>query len=134
MGYYSNVRVSTTKKGYEDFLSYVPDEFKDPKKWCLFDQDAKPYIIDEAGDSVIFGWDSVKWYENWGLTTSGENPFADVDAVMKAIRRVIDEGMEPLYYIRVGEEYIDVDEFGNECADNGDLPRCIGVENKIYIY
>lgn len=134
MGYYSNVKFSTTEAGYEEFLSYIPDEFKDPAKWGLFGRDGVPEVYDVVGDSVIFGWDSVKWYLDWGTRTDGSDPFADVKAVMDAFNKVVDNDLNPIWYVRTGEEYMDVEESGNSCAANGDLPRYIGIENSIYIY
>lgn len=123
MGYYSDVRFNTNKAGYEEFLSYLPDEFKDDTKWGLFNADGEPEVYDEEGDSVIFGWYDVKWYTDYGTTTDGRSPFADVEAVMEAFHKVDDNGVHPIEYMRIGEDEFDVEHLGSTYTDGEELER-----------
>lgn len=123
MGYYSDVRFNTNKAGYQEFLSYLPDEFKDPFDWGLFDTEGKPEAYDEDGDSVIFGWWDKKWYTDYGTTSDGRRPFADVEAVMDAFNRVVDNGEHPIEYIRIGEDEFDVEHLGSTFNERESLSR-----------
>lgn len=94
MGYYSDVRISTDKTGYDKFIERCRPEVK-----YLFGRTTnEPEFVDEDGDSVVFGWNSVKWYD-W---------FGDVKSVMKALRTLGDEGYS-FEYLRVGEDPEDIE-------------------------
>ena len=123
MGYRSDIRFSTTKDGYKEFLSHIPNEVLSRYSW-MFSADGTPLEFDEDGNSVVFGWNQIKWYD-------GD---AEVDAVMDAYRKVRDLGVEPICYIRVGEDYDDIEDGGSYNAEKGDLPRYLGVERTIYSY
>lgn len=134
MGYYSDIRFNTTAAGYKEFLAAMPDEFKDNKKWGLFDKDGKPEVFEEYDGGVMFGWDDAKWYTNWGTDLYGNNPFADVQAVMAAFHKVLDNGV-PIEYIRVGEESGDI-EYGGDIhyADAEGPTCCLGTSTTIELY
>lgn len=123
MGYLSDVRFSTTKDGYREFRSHIPDEVLGAYGW-MFSSDGAPLEFDEDGNSVVFGWNQIKWYDG----------YEEVDAVMDAYRKVREHGVEPICYIRVGEGYDDIEEDGSYNAENGDLPRYLGVERTIYTF
>jgi len=94
MGYYSDVRISTNKSGYEKFVEACRPE----SKWLFGPVTNEPEFFDEDGDSVVFGWNSVKWYD-W---------FGDVKSVMKALHTLGDEGYS-FEYLRVGEDPEDIE-------------------------
>lgn len=134
MGYYSNVRFNTTKGGYEEFLAALPDEFKDSRKWGLFDEGGRPEVYEDYGSGVMFGWDSVKWYTDYPASAGGSDPFAEVKAVMAAFDEVLDNGVHPIQYVRVGEDENDVEEMGEYSTDTEDLGCWLGTETRIYLY
>ena len=81
MGYYSDVMVSTTREGYERIKELAGDGMNGHEvKVC-------------AADSVVFGWDGVKWYPY----------FDEVADVMWALHQAADEGI-PWEYVEVGED------------------------------
>ena len=86
MGYYSDVKVSTTQEGFE-FLKAQCD-----KKHQLFQ--GPEYVLEYDNEKgVVFGWNDVKWYPG----------FADVDAFMSALNKADDAGF-PYEYVEVGED------------------------------
>ena len=112
MGYYSEVRICTSRAGFERFKELVPDEGK-----ALFETgQLKGY-----GNSVIFGWEFVKWYE-W---------LPDVTAIMRAMDLLCSEGY-PLEFIRIGENYDDNDE--RHYNDTSELSRHIYITRRISTY
>ena len=103
MGYYSDVRICTTKKGYEELNHFVSDFIKkenlDPE-FNLLDK-TSVHLITDAGQQHYFGWDSIKWYE-------------DSDSYVTAI----DKGLEhlknleiPYEFGRIGEDIDDITEY-----------------------
>ena len=83
MGYRSDVRISTNTNGYGRLTDLVGDELATT---------LAPTTIDFNGDSVILGWDDIKWYDWEG----------DVRAVMDALRTLREEEY-PYEFIRLGE-------------------------------
>lgn len=99
MGYYSDVRVSTTQEGFEFLKKYVTSD--------LFG--GYGYVEDvNDDDGVVFGWDGVKWY--------GE--FHEV-AEFKNLLTVAGEKGIPYEYLEVGEDNATYSESSD---DYGDIP------------
>lgn len=103
MGYGSEVKASTTERGYALLLEEC-DSLNAEKgvRRPLLGTGVRP---DEewAGDGcVAFGWHGVKWFDC----------FADVAAVMEAMEAVRAAG-EPLCLIREGEDSDDFESFGD---------------------
>ena len=130
MGYCSDVRFNTNRAGYQEFLSYLPDEFKDPDKWGLFGADGRSEYWNEDDDSIIFGWDGIKWYTDWD---SGHQ-FDEVKAVMAAFERVCENGEHPIEYLRTGEDDFDVDHLGETSTETEELTRFLGTMTSICIW
>ena len=104
MGYRSDVRIATTREAYEDICDIVDSKSESVfSPGQLMGRSVTPAYFDEEDDTVVFGWDSVRWNE--GL-------FADVTNVMLAVDEVIANGY-PLEFCRVGEEMGDI-EFRSE--------------------
>ena len=85
MGYYSDVRFATNKAGFEEFKASLDEGVY--RDW--FDDG----VIDAKGESVVFGWDYVKWYPS--------NP--EVFAIMNAYHAAA--ARHPFQYVCVGEGY-----------------------------
>lgn len=104
MGYTSDVRIRLTKKDYEklrrEFEKKVPelDKFDLFKTSCFVEKEIKNVPcwkvtddgedIEETHDCVFFGWNGVKWYDN----------YADVKFIME----FLDE-CDHYAFCRIGE-------------------------------
>ena len=97
MGYYSDVRVSTTREGFEFLKKYTTHD--------LFG--GYGYVEDvNDDDGVVFGWNAVKWY--WDFEEVAE--FRNLLFVLE------DKGI-PWEYLEVGED--NATEFTTCCHDFG---------------
>lgn len=96
MGYRSNVRISTNRAGYKELFKSVSNSLNGDSFYDLFSTNGLDFY-DEYKDSVIFGWDYVKWYEEYD----------EVSIVMDTLKRLGDK--YPFEFIRVGEDDNDVD-------------------------
>lgn len=104
MGYLSDVKLITTKEGWERIkkeISRVGAE----EEYSLISGVGDP-ICD--GKYVLAEWDDVKWYE-------GHNE--EVDAIMRELGRFDAEHI-PYQYLRVGEDWEDYERLSEECYDN----------------
>lgn len=118
MGYRSDVRIITSKKGFNELDKYITKYLKGEKDWNLLHQ----LDVDKSNDyERYFGWNSVKWYEN-------SEGFEDVDAVMSGLQHLEDKDLS-FRYARMGEEYGDYDqkdyESENEKEQDLDYPSMI---------
>jgi len=112
MGYRSDVRIITTKKGYEELKKYA-DEYKkkfDKNNDNLLDE---CILFNETKSLKYFGWDNIKWYED---------DYVEVDAIMKGLNHLRDNDYS-YRYSRFGEEYDDFE----ECENNSYKKEKIGL-------
>lgn len=99
MGYRSEVRIATTRAGYDlmcekvDFLSEGLDSYP------LMGIEREPEFFDEDDGCVVFGWDNIKWYEGM---------LADVTNVIDALSELADREI-PHEFCRVGETWDDIE-------------------------
>lgn len=106
MGYRSDVKLITTKEGWERIKKEV----------SRVGVDEKYSLISDVGDSICGGkyvlaeWDDVKWYE-------GRDE--EVDAIMRGLRWFDTEHI-PYQYLRIGEDWEDYERLSEECYDNSD--------------
>jgi hypothetical protein len=106
MGYRSDVRIITSKKGFKKLEKYVTKYLKGNDDYNLLHQ----LDIDNSNDyERYFGWNSVKWYEN-------SDGFEDVDAVMNGLQDLEEKDLS-YRYARIGESYDDYEEKSYE-SDN----------------
>ena len=115
MGYRSDVRIITSKKGYEKLQKHVSKYLKDKNKnedYNLLENSDLRYV---SSKGVLIGWNCVKWYE-WC-------DFTDVDAIMDGLNKLKDEDYS-YRYARIGENYDDIEEecFDSESRDDDYLP------------
>ncbi|WP_165046340.1 hypothetical protein [Adlercreutzia sp. ZJ138] len=85
----------------------------------LMGSERQPEFYEEDSDCVVFGWDSIKWYD--GL-------FADVTNVTDALDK-LEEGGIPYEFCRIGESWEDI-EF-RTVGNNDELT--MHVEPSVYI-
>lgn len=100
MGYRSDVRIMTSKKGFEKLKEYT-DKYlqdKDYKYRNLLDECD---ISEETKYAKYIGWNNIKWYEYSGYT--------DVDAIMNGLDYLKNEDYS-YRYARIGESYDDYEE------------------------
>ena len=98
MGYRSDVRIITTRKGFDELKKYTDNYLKERnwKNGNLLD-DCNVYC--ETKDSKYFGWDGIKWYDNFDV-------YEDVDAIMNRLNDLANKDLS-YRYARIGEEYSD---------------------------
>lgn len=113
MGYYSDVCIAFTPKGYEEFKKEFNELYEELKENVEefrkehFKNEAekinKPKYVAKNG-SVLLKYDNYKWYEN------DKNTFPEIAAIMESLSN-LDEA--DFLYLRSGEEYGDNDEMGS---------------------
>lgn len=97
MGYRSDVRIITSKKGFDKLKKYVTDEIakgKNPQMYNLMENLDLDY---ENSYSKYFGWNNVKWY------------YEDVDIVMAGLHKLEEDDMS-YRFARLGENFDDYEE------------------------
>ena len=108
MGHRSDIRIMTTKKGFNKLKEYTDNYLKDKNFTYgnLLDDLDLNY---ETKYAKYFGWNSMKWYEEC-------EGYEDVDAIMNGLRylKEIDYSYR---YARIGEDYSDYDEFYYESSN-----------------
>ena len=114
MGYRSDVRIMTTKKGYEELKKYT-DKYLEDKKYSYGNLLDDLQISEETKFAKYFGWDSIKWYD-------GCEGYEDVDAIMNGLDH-LEENNYSYRFARIGESYDDYDEkyFESDIEDEQDL-------------
>ena len=101
MGYRSDVRIMTTKKGFEELRKFTDNYLKDKKFTfgnILDDLDFES----ETKYAKYFGWNGIKWYD-------GCEGFEDVDAIVDGLKHLADNDYS-YRYARIGESYDDYEE------------------------
>lgn len=102
MGYRSDVRIRTTKEGYEVMKKFVENYIKEKElkgtDWNLLEHAIKT----EMEGIITLDWNYVKWYE-------GIKGYEDVDAIMKSLDELSDKDID-YQYMRIGEEDDDIEE------------------------
>lgn len=113
MGYRSDVKLILTDKGMDRLRSKVPKPTEEEPYWvadCIYEAvrigDGKYWLIE---------WDDVKWYDDW--------KDYEVPCAVLELRNKLKEIDEPFKFIRVGEDYGDVEMDG--VYNNADMPSLI---------
>lgn len=104
MGYRSDVRIMTSKKGFEKLKEYTDKYLKDKdyKYGNLLDECD---ISEETKYAKYIGWNNIKWYEY--------SDYTDVDAIMNGLDYLKNEDYS-YRYARIGESYDDYEEHSYE--------------------
>lgn len=100
MGYRSDVKIITTKEGWDMLdkaVKAASDITDDEIKWYLTRNDHCKRICN--GKYMLGEWEDIKWYD-WGCE--------DVSTFMKTLGQ-LDESHIPYNFIRVGEDYEDIE-------------------------
>lgn len=109
MGYYSDVRLTVSKKGYKKLRKYVDEE---AKKVATPDYDynllnnADIFKVRHVGDDAEFliGWNYIKWYESH---TPGW--YDDIRIIINGLKQLRDDRLS-YHFSRIGEDLTDIDE------------------------
>lgn len=110
MGYRSEVKIATTRAGYDALLEIMDLKNKSADvEYPLIGSGIDPGYFEEEGGCVVFGWDSIKWYD--GL-------YRSVDDVILALDE-ISAKEHPFEFCRIGESWDDI-EF-RTANENGSL-------------
>ena len=111
MGYRSDVRIITTKKGFNELNNYVKKYLKEKGNddYNLLDNLKFKAENDYA---VYFGWNYLKWYEGYD----------SVDAIVDGLNHLKENNMS-YRFARLGESYDDYEEesFESELEEEQDL-------------
>jgi hypothetical protein len=107
MAYYdSQVRVATTKEGYNEIRTLVAaieakKALAGEEAADLFDE-LDEETISQTPDYVIFGWDYIDWFDDspWIRTI--------IDALEEASKKY------PVHFVRVGEEPTDIEDWDTD--------------------
>lgn len=95
MGYRSDVRIITSKDGFEELSKFVEEYLKDKDDYNLL----KNLEVDVKNKQCYIGWNFVKWYDGYD----------DVDAIMKGLEH-LGENEYSYRFMRIGESYDDIEE------------------------
>src|SRR5574344_642861 len=106
MGYRSDVRLITTKKGYDKLSKFVKKEVNNVLSDNLLENcDFKSVHHNE----VFMGWNSIKWYEYCD--------FKEVDSLINGLK-YLNENNYSYHFSRMGENYDDYEENNNDVEDD----------------
>ena len=100
MGYRSDVRIITSKKGFEKLKEFVGKYIEENKDEDIQNLLESFDINKSDGKQCYFGWNYVKWYEN---------DLKDVDSIMNGLDYLEENGYS-YRYTRIGEEHDDIEE------------------------
>lgn len=122
MGYYSDVRIKTTKKGFEALKIEIEKYNKENNiKYSALDT-LSADKIDTYEDIVTITWYGTKWY--------GE--YDDVKAITKALSKIEEQGFS-WAFARIGENYDDIEIEDHiqedDLWENLYIPICRSFEN-----
>lgn len=99
MGYRSDIRIVTSKKGYKNLEKYVNNYLDQRNLDSSYNLLNSLDIKVDNGKQICFGWDCLKWYDN----------YPDVDAIMNGLN-YLSENELSYRYMRLGESYDDIEE------------------------
>lgn len=95
MGYRSDVRISTTKEGYEILKTKCASLNLD---YNLMEEGH--YLIDKTeDDNIAFGWEWIKWYDS----------YPEIQAINNCLNELEEKGI-PYIFARIGESVDDCEE------------------------
>lgn len=120
MGYRSDVKLILTNKGMKMLKEKVPQSLTEERAW-----EVDPiYEATKLQDKCwLVEWEDVKWYDDW--------EDYKVPCAVKRLLGELHEKDEPFQFIRIGEDYEDVERdviYGKESMPYLELKREIEVE------
>ena len=109
MGYYSDVRLTLSKKGYKKLRKYVDEEAKKvatPGYDCNLLNHTDIFKVKHIKDNTEFliGWNYIKWYESRELGW-----YDDIRIIINGLKQLRDDRLS-YHFSRIGEDLTDIDE------------------------
>ena len=98
MGYRSDIRIVTSKEGFEKLQEFVRNHLRKNKENYNLLEECD--IKQEGKNQCYFGWNYVKWYEH---------DYPEVVAIMEGLNH-LGENEYSYRYMRIGESYDDIEE------------------------
>ena len=98
MGYRSDIRIVTSKEGFEKLQEFVRNHLRKNKENYNLLEECD--IKQEGKNQCYFGWNYVKWYEH---------DYPEVVAIMEGLNH-LGENEYSYRYMRIGESYEDIEE------------------------
>ena len=108
MGYRSDVRIITTRKGFDELKKYT-DKYLKEKKWKYGNLLDYCHFFYKNNNSVYFGWNGIKWYRS-------SDYYEDVNAIMDGLNDLSFKDLS-YRYARIGEDYCDYTEDSYESTN-----------------
>lgn len=108
MGYRSDVRIVTSKRGYNELKKSIQDYYKEndiPKDY-QFDLLNNTNVMEMNKYQVYLGWNNIKWYG-----------YPDVDAIEDGLSKLKDKDLS-YRFARLGENYDDYEEHSHESLND----------------
>lgn len=99
MGYRSDVRIMTSKKGFNELKKFVNNYLKKDNEG-YYDLLEHLNIKEENDYACYFGWNWIKWYEG---------SYKDVDAIIEGLEHLREKDFS-FRFSRIGESYDDYEE------------------------
>lgn len=100
MGYRSDVRIITSKNGFEKLKEFIDKYLKENSGDEIEDNLLDICDIKQEGkEQIYFGWNCIKWYDE----------YTDVEAIMKGLE-CLEEKEYSYRYMIIGENYDDIEE------------------------
>lgn len=97
MGYRSDVRIITSKEGFEKLKEFVKNYLKEHNEEYNLLEECD--IKKQGKEQYYFGWNYLKWYDG----------YVDVDSIMQGLK-YLEENEYSYRYMRIGESYEDIEE------------------------
>lgn len=97
MGYRSDVRIMTSKKGFKLLNKYVKDRISKCENKDIYNLLEDIEFNHENDNAKYFGWNNVKWY------------YDDVDFIMEGLQELKKKDYS-FRFARIGENYDDYEE------------------------
>ena len=101
MGYRSNVRIVTTRNGFNELKKFTDKYLKD-NNYNYGNLLDNLDISHETKHAKYFGWNAIKWYD-------GIEGYKDVDAIVDGLNH-LEKNNYSYRFARIGEEYDDYQE------------------------
>lgn len=101
MGYRSDVRIITSKKGFKELRKFTDNYLKE-NNWEYGNLLDSCNLKFENDNSIYFGWDSIKWYDF-------SDDCEDVVAISKGLEHLKEQDLSYRYAI-MGEDLNDYEE------------------------
>lgn len=120
LGYRSDVRIATSKKGFNILNNYVEERMKELNKT---DYNLLNYLdISKENKGVCyFGWNHIKWYD-------GFEGYEYIDAIIEGLNKLEEKDIS-YHFARIGESYDDYDEINYDVSTDNDLEEYIPYPN-----